>query len=128
MPPVTTKKNPEQAQNAKGVHSCRGPVGGVEWNGPAYDEKTKHIVVGSVDWCATIKSDEVDFEPGKFLLAGSWEYDENRSGWVSAVDPDSGVVLWQYHADAPVVAGVTPTAGGGPFPGANGGKFLFPRS
>jgi alcohol dehydrogenase (cytochrome c) len=124
MTPVTTIKKPEQAPNAAGVHSCPGPVGGVEWNGPAYDQKTKYIVVGSVDWCATIKSDEVDFEPGKFLLAGSWEYDEKRSGWVTAVDPDSGTVRWQYHADAPVVAGVTPTAGGVTFTGDMSGNFL----
>ena len=38
MTPVTTIKNPEQAPHAKGVHSCPGPVGGVEWNGPAYDQ------------------------------------------------------------------------------------------
>ncbi len=124
MTPVTTIKKPEQTPNAQGVHSCPGPVGGVEWNGPAYDQKTKQIVVGSVDWCATIKSDEVKFEPGKFLLAGSWEYDENRSGWVSAANPDTGALRWQYHADAPVVAGITPTAGGVIFTGDMGGNFL----
>ncbi len=124
MTPVTTIKKPEQTPNATGVHSCPGPVGGVEWNGPAYDQKSKHIVVGAVDWCATIKSDEVKFEPGKFLLAGSWEYDEQRSGWISAVDPDSGALRWQYHADAPVVAGITPTAGGVTFTGDMGGSFL----
>ena len=124
MTPVTTIKKPEQAPTAQGVHSCPGPVGGVEWNGPAYDQKIKQIVVGAVDWCATIKSDEVNFEPGKFLLAGSWEYDENRSGWVNAVEPDSGALRWQYHADAPVVAGITPTAGGVTFTGDMGGNFL----
>ncbi|MGE0681655.1 MAG: PQQ-binding-like beta-propeller repeat protein [Candidatus Binatia bacterium] len=124
MTPVTTIKKPEQAPTAKGVHSCPGPVGGVEWNGPAYDQLAKQVVVGAVDWCALIKSDEVDFQPGQFLLAGSWEYDEARSGWVSAVDPDSGALRWQYHADAPVVAGITPTAGGVTFTGDMGGNFL----
>lgn len=124
MTPVTTIKKPEQVPNSTGVHSCPGPVGGVEWNGPAYDEKNKQIVVGSVDWCATVKSDEVDFQPGKFLLAGSWEYDENRSGWVLATDPDSGAVRWKYQADAPVVAGITPTAGGVTFTGDMAGNFL----
>jgi alcohol dehydrogenase (cytochrome c) len=124
MTPVTTIKKPEQAPNARGVHSCPGPVGGVEWNGPAYDQMTKQIVVGAVDWCALIKSDEVDFQPGKFLLAGSWEWDEVKTGWVTAVNPDSGAVRWQYHADAPVVAGITPTAGGVTFTGDMGGNFL----
>ncbi len=124
MTPVTTIKKPDHVPNTKGVHGCPGPVGGVEWNGPAYDQKTKQIVVGSVDWCALFKSDEVEYQPGKFLLGGSWDWDEARSGWVSAVDPDSGAVRWQYHADAPVVAGITPTAGGVTFTGDMSGNFL----
>jgi len=124
MTPVTTIKTPDHAPDARGVHSCPGPVGGVEWNGPAYDQMTKQIMVGAVDWCALIKSDEVDFQPGKFLVAGSWVWDEAKSGWVSAVDPDSGALRWQYHADAPVVAGITPTAGGVTFTGDMGGNFL----
>jgi alcohol dehydrogenase (cytochrome c) len=122
--PVTTISKPEKAPSARGVHSCPGPVGGVEWNGPAYDQLTKQIVVGAVDWCATIKSDEVDYQPGKFLLGGTWEWDEAKTGWVSAVDPDSGAVRWKYHTDAPVVAGITPTAGGVTFTGDMGGNFL----
>jgi len=124
MTPVTTIKKPERSPDARGVYTCPGPVGGVEWNGPAYDQVTKQIVVGSVDWCATIKSDEVDYQPGKFLLAGTWEWDTAKTGWVIAVNPDSGAVRWKYHADAPVVAGITPTAGGVTFTGDMGGNFL----
>jgi len=38
-------------------------------------------------------------------------------GWLTAVDADSGVVRWRFRAPAPLVAGVTHTAGG---PGAHG--------
>jgi alcohol dehydrogenase (cytochrome c) len=31
---------------------------------------------------------------------------------VTAIDADSGKIAWKYHAPSPVVAGVTPTAGG----------------
>jgi alcohol dehydrogenase (cytochrome c) len=122
--PVTTIKVPEQAPNARGVFSCPGPAGGVEWNGPAYDHLTKQIVVGAVDWCATLKSDEVEFQPGKFLLGGTWEWDTAKTGWVTAVNPDSGAVRWKYHADAPVVAAITPTAGGVTFTGDMDGSFF----
>lgn len=124
MTPVTTIKKPDRAPSSKAVYSCPGPAGGVEWNGPAYDHLTKQIVVGAVDWCASIKSDEVDYQPGKFLLAGTWEWDTAKTGWVTAVDPDSGAVRWKYHADAPVVAGITPTAGGITFTGDLGGDFF----
>ena len=122
--PVTTIKVPEQAPNARGVFSCPGPAGGVEWNGPAYDHLTKQIVVGAVDWCATLKSDEVEFQPGKFLLGGTWEWDKAKTGWVTAVNPDSGAVRWKYHADAPIVAAITPTAGGVTFTGDMDGSFF----
>ena len=36
--PVTTIQKPDRAPTAQGVHSCPGPLGGVEWNGPAYDQ------------------------------------------------------------------------------------------
>jgi alcohol dehydrogenase (cytochrome c) len=121
---VTTIRKPTHAPDAAGVHSCPGPVGGVEWNGPAYDHKTQQIVIGAVDWCALIKSGNVDFRPGQLLIGGMWVWDEQRSGWVSALDPDSGKVRWQYHADAPVVAGVTPTAGGVTFTGDMAGNLL----
>ena len=124
MTPVTTVRKGLSTPTAKGVHSCPGPVGGVEWNGPAYDQTAKQIVIGAVDWCALIKSDKVNFQPGKFLVAGSWEWDDAKTGWVSAVDPDTGALRWQYHADSPVVAGITPTAGGVTFTGDMGGNFL----
>ena len=121
---ITTVKKPAIAPTKEGVYTCPGPLGGVEWNGPAYDVKTKQLVVGAVDWCAVIHSDEVAYQPGKFMVAGGWKLDEARSGWISAVDPDTGKVRWQYHAPAPVVAGLTPTAGGITFGGDLGGDFL----
>ncbi|MGE0822597.1 MAG: PQQ-binding-like beta-propeller repeat protein [Candidatus Binatia bacterium] len=122
--PVTTIQMPDRAPTTKGVHGCPGPLGGVEWNGPAYDQLTKQIIVGSVDWCAVFTSDEVEFTPGQFLMAGGYTLDDTKSGWVRAVDPDSGALRWEHHADAPVVAGVTPTAGGVTFTGDMGGNFL----
>lgn len=124
MTPVTTIAKPAQALNASGVHGCPGPLGGVEWNGPAYDQKAKQLVIGAVDWCATMKTGEADFQPGKFLIGGSWEMDSAQSGWVNAVDPDSGAVRWRYHAQGPVVAGITPTAGGVTFAGDMLGNFI----
>ncbi len=112
MTPVTTIAKPEGDPDAEGVRSCPGALGGVEWNGPAWDATNKQVIVGSVDWCSIIKSAEVKYEPGQFLFGGSYSFEDERSGWVHALDPDDGSVRWSYHADGPVVAGVTPTAGG----------------
>ena len=58
-----------------------------------------------------------------------------RSGWLHAVDAETGKVLWKYRSLQPMVAGITPTAGGVVFTGdllgnllafhAANGKVLF---
>src|SRR6185437_5101967 len=46
------------------------------------------------------------------------------TGWVTSVDAETGQVGWKYHAEKPVVAGVTPTAGGVTFTGDLSGNLL----
>jgi alcohol dehydrogenase (cytochrome c) len=47
-----------------------------------------------------------------------------RRGHITAVDADSGKVLWKYDADTSMVASVTPTAGGIVLTGDTKGNFL----
>ncbi len=123
--PIARIENEGVQPTSGGLHTCPGVLGGVEWNGPAFDAKNKAIVVGVVDWCSTITAKpQKDFIPGQFMLGGSWKMDEESYGWVHAVDPDSGKIRWSYKADGPVVAGVTPTAGGVVFTGDMAGNFL----
>lgn len=123
--PLVKIENEGVQPTAAGLHICPGVLGGVEWNGPAFDAKNKAIVVGAVDWCATITPVKAQkFIPGQFMLGGKWTMDPDASGWIEAVDPDKGTVRWRYHAEAPVVAAVTPTAGGVTFSGDMNGNFL----
>jgi alcohol dehydrogenase (cytochrome c) len=51
--PVTRIENADATfSSAKAVRFCPG---GAEWNGPAYDPQTNLILIGEVDWCATVK-------------------------------------------------------------------------
>jgi alcohol dehydrogenase (cytochrome c) len=43
---------------------------------------------------------------------------------VVAMDSETGAVRWRFHAEKPVIAGITPTAGGVIFTGDTGGNFL----
>ncbi len=123
--PVTTMQEPKRDTAAGNFHMCPGILGGVEWNGPAYDAKNHAVVVGSVDWCSTITPDkEYQFKPGNFNMAGSFKFDDKSRGWIYAVDADSGVPRWHYEAPAPQVSGVTPTAGGIIFAGDMAGNFI----
>ena len=46
------------------------------------------------------------------------------NGWVTAIDSDTGKIKWKYEAGSPVVAGITPTAGGVVFSGDLAGNFF----
>jgi alcohol dehydrogenase (cytochrome c) len=97
-----------------GIHACPGSNGGTEWNGPAFDAATQTIFVGAVDWCGIFKSGPPKFVPGGmyfgtlFMSAAT----DTASGWLTALDAGHGTVRWKFHAPAPIVAGVTHTAGG----------------
>jgi alcohol dehydrogenase (cytochrome c) len=78
-----------------------------------------------VDWCSTVTALPADnvggraggAYPGAANGFGDKDPFEKSQGWISAIDADSGVVRWKYRSSMPVVAGVTPTAGGLVFAG-----------
>jgi len=137
--PMTKIENPfVPFAVGKAVHFCPGGAGGTEWNGPGYDPLTNLIVVGSVQWCDTVKlasnkeikevrdgavwTGNAMLNPmnlfGRFARAdGHW------AGWVHAVDADTGVWKWRAKTNYPILSGITPTAGGLVFFADMGGNF-----
>jgi alcohol dehydrogenase (cytochrome c) len=130
---VTTIDNVEAPLTPEGTRFCPGVNGGVEWNGPAYDRTTNAVFVNATDWCTTVKLAPPSKLQGKDGLpwTGSAELrhpfgvqDSAWSGWLTALDASSGAVRWRYHSPTPLVAGVTPTAGGLVFTGDLHGELL----
>jgi alcohol dehydrogenase (cytochrome c) len=122
--PVTTITNADKPITPDGTYFC--PNMGVQWNGPAYNERDKLVYVNSVDWCSTIKLGVAKYVKGTQFLGstnGSGVRGAERTGWLHAVDPTTGKIAWQYHADGPMVAGITTTAGGLIFTGEYTGLF-----
>lgn len=111
--PITTLQNVDKPVTPEGVLVCPGVLGGVEWNGPAYNPGTNLIYVGAVDWCYTFYSVErARYIPGKLYMGGVLQANDTSQGWITAVDAVSGKVAWKYRSTRPVVAAVTTTAGG----------------
>jgi alcohol dehydrogenase (cytochrome c) len=112
----------------EGVKACPGVSGGVEWNGPAYDPEKHTIYVGAVDFCAIIRSaPKSKWVPGVFNMGGWYEPagHDTATGWLTAVDSDTGAIRWKYHAAAPIEGGVVPTAGGLVLAGVMDGTLLM---
>lgn len=117
--PIDTIKNVKAPLTAAGTRFCPGTQGGVNWYGPAYSPQQNALYVDSIDWCTMIKL----APPGSFKRVygkpfvgstnGFGHSDpKRRSGWIFAIDADTGKVLWRHHTPLPAVASLTPTAGG----------------
>ncbi|HET6895954.1 MAG TPA: PQQ-binding-like beta-propeller repeat protein [Candidatus Baltobacteraceae bacterium] len=124
--PVSERQNVTKPPTLAGIHVCPGWIGGVEWNGPAYDPQTNDVYVNSVHACATYKVGEVRYTQGSFFLGGAIVMDPLKSwyGWTTALDADTGKIAWRYKAPTPMIAAVTPTAGGLVFTGDMNGTVL----
>jgi alcohol dehydrogenase (cytochrome c) len=119
------------------VHFCPGTKGGAEWNGPAYDPQSNLILIGEVEWCATVRlQTEAQIqavESGAPWMAmafrnplnifGETDSASRWAGWVYASDADTGAWKWRTKSNYPIVSGMTPTAGGIVFFGDLGGNF-----
>jgi len=116
---TTTRENAEvPLSREKPVRFCPGIQGGNEWNGAAFDPVLNTLYVGAVDWCATVQlENEVTVPPPGQIWFGSVGQNiqgppEEAKGWLTAFDAETGSVRWRFAAPRPVLAGVTPTAGG----------------
>lgn len=123
--PVTTVMPIPEKPSREGMRMCPGYAGGVEWNGPALDRMNNQLIVGSVDICFNVKLAPPErYAPGAVEFGGTVEPVGEPVGWITAIDPVSGAVRWKFKAERPVVAGITPTAGGVTFAGDLAGNFM----
>jgi PQQ-dependent dehydrogenase (methanol/ethanol family) len=123
--PVTTIVQAPKVPSKEGVKSCPGYAGGVEWNGPALDRMNNTLIVGAVDVCFLVKlGSGAKYRIGEPEFGGSIEPVGDSTGWITAMDAETGAVRWKYHAEKPVVAGITPTAAGITFAGDLAGNLL----
>lgn len=128
--PITTRLNTDTPITPAGTRFCPGASGGVAWNGPAYHPGNGVLYVNAIDWCTTAMLGPpptwVKGETFTGLKGGAARFDpvEKASGWTNAVDAAGGKMQWRYHSATPMLAAVTPTAGGVLFTGDLNGDFL----
>jgi alcohol dehydrogenase (cytochrome c) len=113
--PMTTMLNHDAPITAEGVRVC--PVAGVQWNGAAHSLTTGLLYVNAIDWCTVFKAGPdpkwVATVPYRGLANGWGSNDpiSKWSGWINAVNPQTGKMAWRVHTPAPMYAALTPTAG-----------------
>jgi len=110
--PVTTRQNTdipwiEIDTTEGGERVCPGAIGGVQWNGPAFNPRTNALYVPAVDWCSMTR-DPV----------------EESRGWLTSIDASTGEIRWQYESQRPMLAAVTTTSSDLVFTGEMTGDFI----
>lgn len=128
--PTTTRMNTDIALSRDTTTTfCPGILGGSEWNGAAYSPQTNSFYVGTVDWCMRIR---LKRDTTTLPTTGTWFGNENTDvftpveaakGWLTSLDAENGSVKWKFQTPRPILAGVTPTAGGVAFTADLGGQL-----
>jgi alcohol dehydrogenase (cytochrome c) len=126
--PVTTRRNPDVPLNTtEGVYACPGVLGGVQWNGPAYNPGLNMLFVNAVDWCGVFrKAPEFRRDSPRGFMGGTYTADalEKSRGWLTAIDAATGQARWKYSSARPMLAAVTTTSAELIFTGELTGDFL----
>lgn len=126
--PVTTRLNTEVETTVEGTpRTCPGVMGGVLWNGPAFNPRTNMLYVPAVDWCGVfVRAKEIRQIPGQVQMGGFYRGDppDKARGWLTAVDAATGKVAWKYESQKPMLAAVTTTSTDVLFTGEVTGDFL----
>jgi alcohol dehydrogenase (cytochrome c) len=128
---MTTRENVDvPLSRDRATRFCPGILGGAEWNGAAYDPTRNTFFVGANDWCSTVQLQRENSPvprigaPWFGNAQGGQRMDSATAakGWLTAFDAENGSARWKFQAPKPVLAGVTPTAGGLVFTADLGGN------
>ena len=123
---ISSHENADIPASTTPHHTCPGTIGGAEWNGPSLDPAAKVVYVDSVEWCGTVQLGEARYIEGGGYFGGTFSQDplSKASGWLRAFEAGTGKQLWAQKMATPMVAAVTPTAGGVVMTGDQNGNFL----
>lgn len=130
---TTRKESTTPLSRTKKTRFCPGLQGGSEWNGAAYHPTSNMLYVGAVDWCSNV---QLQKSPNATIpkMGAAWfgadegskslmDPPEQAKGWLTAYDAETGTMKWRFAGTRPILAAVTPTAGGLVFSADMGGQL-----
>ena len=123
--PVETLENDSVPVDNRWKRVCPGVQGGAMYNGTAYHPGLGMLFVGVADHCTWYIKDQkaenggVPFKDWPSAAKGA-----APKGWITALDGETGAIVWQYHTDSQALAGLVPTKSGVLFGGDTHGNLL----
>ncbi|CAB3770920.1 pyrroloquinoline quinone-dependent dehydrogenase [Paraburkholderia solisilvae] len=109
-----------------GARMLPGANGGVEWSPMAFDPQTRLVYAANLHQPMTYQVADAAYPGGsKLWLGGAFKTIPSEQQWgkLSAVNIDTGKVVWDFKTEQPLIGGVLATAGGLVFNGEGNGLF-----
>lgn len=109
----------------EGARMSLGANGGVEWSPMAYNPQLNLAFAVNLEQPMTYHVEAAAYPGGKLWLGGAFKNipGEEQFGNVTAVDINTGKVVWKARTDQPMIGGALSTAGGLVFAGEGNGWF-----
>jgi PQQ-dependent dehydrogenase (methanol/ethanol family) len=108
-----------------GARMSLGANGGVEWSPMAYNPNLRLAYAVNLEQPMTYHVEAAAYPGGKLWLGGAFKNSpgEEQFGNVTAVNIDTGKVVWKARTDQPMIGGALSTAGNLVFAGEGNGWF-----
>ena len=102
-----------------------GANGGVEWSPMTVDAGLGLVYAINLHQPMTYHVESTPYPGGKLWLGGAFKVIASEEQWgnVSAVDYDTGKIVWKVKTQQPMIGGIMATAGGLVFTGEGNGQF-----
>jgi PQQ-dependent dehydrogenase (methanol/ethanol family) len=109
----------------EGARMSLGANGGVEWSPMAYNPNLHLAFAVNLEQPMTYHVEAAAYPGGKLWLGGAFKNSvgEEQFGNVTAVDVNTGKVMWKARTDQPMIGGALSTAGNLVFAGEGNGWF-----
>ncbi|AFJ02212.1 Glucose dehydrogenase, PQQ-dependent [Methylophaga frappieri] len=104
-----------------------GVLGGANWSPVALDENKRRVYIAAVHWPVEYKLHErpaADGKPAQKYSSMAPVDAKQSYGLLTAINIDTGKIVWQHQSDNPLIGGVLSTEGGLVFTGEGKGELM----
>ncbi len=123
--PMVSQESRWTLPTAEGARMLPGANGGVEWSPIAIDPLQRLSYAINLHQPMTYHVESTPYPGGKLWLGGAFKViaDEEQWGNVTALNYDTGKIVWKVKTQQPMIGGILATAGGLVFTGEGNGLF-----
>jgi alcohol dehydrogenase (cytochrome c) len=111
----------------EGVLIAPGSAGGTNWSPASFNPQTGYVYSASMHWpMKMVTRPGQAYKPNATYQNGNASFSTQNVdtyGFVNAIDPISGKVVWETKTEEPLFSGVLTTAGGLVFAGETDSRF-----